>query len=465
MIRLPDHPSLEKLRKLAKRLARQVHDGEPRALALVAELHPRPPAEFRLADAHLVTARLYGFASWPRLVEHLETVERYSRSPHTVPEAADPADEFLRRACLTYGADHPGRLESARSVAYEPTVHTMAATGSYDELRALLAREPGLAVAQGGPFGWEPLLYLCYARVGPGRHVDAARLLLEHGADPGAGFLWESLPSPFTALTGAFGGGEGDQPPHPAAFELAGLLLEHGADPNDAQTLYNNGLGGSWSDRTDILGLLLAHGLGRGDGGSWKRRLGHALAPPDQLIREELATAALRGGPRRARLLLEHGAQPDGIAAHPAFEERTPLELALLHGHHEVAEILREAGGSASLSTMEQFVASCMRGEDPRDPELTAHVRATHPGLINTAAGHRNVAAVRLLVRLGFDVDQLERATPLHEAAWNDDVEMARTLVELGADPSIEDREHGSTPLGWAQYGGKRRVLAYLASL
>jgi hypothetical protein len=46
----------------------------------------------------------------------------------------------------------------------------------------------------GGPFAWEPLLYLTYSRIGggPGRSaVEVARLLLEHGADPNAGYLWE----------------------------------------------------------------------------------------------------------------------------------------------------------------------------------------------------------------------------------------------------------------------------------
>ena len=69
----------------------------------------------------------------------------------------------------------------------------------------------------GGPHGWEPLLYLTYSRValGPGRSaVGVARLLLEHGADPNAGYLWEGLVPPFTALTGALGGG-GTIPEHP----------------------------------------------------------------------------------------------------------------------------------------------------------------------------------------------------------------------------------------------------------
>ncbi|WP_084962459.1 ankyrin repeat domain-containing protein [Thermoactinospora rubra] len=464
---LPDKPDISWLRKRAKALLRSF----PESSALFEEFHPRPPARPRLADAQLVTARMYGFASWPRLLAHLETLARYTRSPHAVPALDDLPGEFLRRACLTYGADDPARARSAEALlAAHPwlataDVFTMAATGSADALAAALAADPSLAGAQGGPFGWEPLLYLAYSRL-PGRHLDCARLLLDHGADPSAGFLWDGLPSPFTALTGAFGRGEGDQPPHPQGMALARLLLERGADANDAQTLYNLGLGGSAGDDTAHLELLLAFGLGRGDGGVWKRRLGPALPPPAQLLRDELATAALRGWPRRTRLLLEHGAETDGIGGHPAFGGRRPYELALLNGHTEVAELLAAAGATGSLDPVEEFVAACMRG-GPVDapPELVARARARRPWLVNRAAEHGRPDAVRLLVALGWDVNHLRRATPLHEAAWRDDVETARTLVSLGADPSIKDVEHGATPLGWAEYGGRERVAAYLRTL
>ena len=53
------------------------------ALRWVREYHPDPPAQLKLADAQLVVARAYGFASWPKLHAHLDVVERYSRSPHT----------------------------------------------------------------------------------------------------------------------------------------------------------------------------------------------------------------------------------------------------------------------------------------------------------------------------------------------------------------------------------------------
>ncbi|WP_431040809.1 ankyrin repeat domain-containing protein [Streptomyces sp. P1-3] len=457
--RLPDNPSLERLRKHAKTLLQYVKAQRPEALGLVNEFHPRPPERLKLSDAQLVTARMYGFASWPRLKEHIDTFERYSRAPHRVETSHELPEEFLRLACLTYGDDYPGRTREADLLlARNPqlltaNVFTMAATGAADELADALAENPQLARAQGGPFGWEPLLYLAYARLeAPGRCVAAARVLLEHGADPNAGFLWEGLTSPFTALTGAFGGGEGDQSPHPHGMALARLLLEAGADPNDSQTLYNRGLGGSFSDDTAHLQLLLEFGLGRGEGGPWHARLGPTLQSPQQMLRDELATAALRGGPRRARLLLAHGAEVDGIGQHPAYGRRTPYELALLGGHTEVAEILAAAGASEALDEIDGFTAACMRADADVvagfAPDLLARARTESPELINRAAEQRKPAAVRLLAGLGFDVNHLHQSTPLHEAAWNDDVETARTLIELGADPT--SRTPSTAPPRWA---------------
>jgi len=141
------------------------------------------------------------------------------RTPDLVGPQVDPAEEFLRLACLTYGADDPVRRTNARALlAGRPdlgagSVHVAAARADGPALRRLLGADPALAVAEGGPFGWPPLLYLAYARhdldVTAEAVRDAVAALLEAGADPGAGYLWHGNDPPFTALTGAFGQGEG----------------------------------------------------------------------------------------------------------------------------------------------------------------------------------------------------------------------------------------------------------------
>ncbi len=193
-------------------------------------------------DAQLVVARQFGFSSWPKLKAHLELVARYARSPHHEPVGGpltdDQAviDEFLRLACLNYGDDDPDRFRRAQALLEQhdwlprASIHTIAAMGNVDAARELLNRDPSQASLVGGPHDWEPLLYLTYARV-PLRSgcsaVAVARLLLEHGADPNAGYLWEGLIPPFTALTGALGGG-GTIPKHQEEFALARLLLQAG---------------------------------------------------------------------------------------------------------------------------------------------------------------------------------------------------------------------------------------------
>jgi hypothetical protein len=70
---LPDRPSVEQLKKQAEGLLRAARAGTPAALRLFAEFHPNPHGnEYSLDSAQLVTARMYGFANWPRLRRNVE---------------------------------------------------------------------------------------------------------------------------------------------------------------------------------------------------------------------------------------------------------------------------------------------------------------------------------------------------------------------------------------------------------
>ena len=251
---LPDNPSLEQLRKQAKDLRDLARAGVPGALDLVAAHHPGGRNPVGLAGAQLVVARHYGFTSWARLKRHLEFIEHYRRVPDEVPNPTGLTDEFLVLACLRYGDDAPARWErAARLLAEQPgiaqsSIHAAAAAADADRGACAAARRSGARrQREGGPYRWEPLLYLAYARHDPAvseaATLGTARLLLDHGADPNAGYLWHGLIPPFTALTGALGSGEGDQPEHPHAFALASLLLDAGADANDGQALYNRQFG------------------------------------------------------------------------------------------------------------------------------------------------------------------------------------------------------------------------------
>jgi ankyrin repeat protein len=45
--------------------------------------------------------------------------------------------------------------------------------------------------------------------------------------------------------------------------------------------------------------------------------------------------------------------------------------------------------------------------------------------------------------------------TPLHMTIENGAIEIARLLLEAGADPNIRDDKYNATTLGWAKYFGR----------
>jgi hypothetical protein len=238
VISLPDEPSLEQLRNQAKDLRQAVLAGNTEALAEVAGRFPdAAPGPFPLHVAQLVVARRYGFPSWARLKRHIQIIERYTRFPDRMQDdaGASRAETFLRLASLYYADDQPERrAEARRLLAEHPeitrgSVPAAAAAADTEALRRLLAAEPAAARREGGPYRWEPLLYLAYARHDPAIDessvLTAARLLLDAGADPNAGYLWHGR-YPFTVLTGVFGEGELGpvrQPRHPHSIAVARL--------------------------------------------------------------------------------------------------------------------------------------------------------------------------------------------------------------------------------------------------
>lgn len=474
---LPEHPHLEQLRAQARELQRDVRSGIPAALRRAALGGPDP--EFPLHAAQLLLACEYGFPSWPRLQRQVAAI--IARTWDVAEPSVDEplADRLLRLACLDYGTDsvvraraagkllgrHPELQESAAGVA-------AAAVCGRPELVALAIRaDPAAASAPTGPHGWSPLFYLAYGRIETALDdtLSCARLLLSAGADPNDGRFFAGLASPFTVLTGAFGGGEGDQPPHRHALALAELLLEAGADPNDAQTLYNR----QFRTEDDFLELLLAHGLGRERNGPWLRLLPDALESPTELVRGLLGWAVLHDQQDRVARLI--AAEVDVISPldYRFAPGRTPLEAALLAGHGELADRLRSAGATEpSFNQVDAVVAAVVAGDRDRlrllgEPAI-GKARRARPGLVVWAASQGGVAAVAEAVSSGFDVNALARAdvfseqpwqTALHTAVERDDPDLVRQLLQLGADPSIRDGRFGGTPANWAEHLGHLDLL------
>ncbi len=395
-------------------------------------------------------------------------------------DADAPADLFVRRACLVYGDWHPSRAEKARQMLDEhpeiarANIYAAASAGDADAVRATLASDPALVNARGGALGWEPLLYACYSRLNGAGTLEVARVLLDASADPNAGFLWQGLVPPFTALTGAFGKGEdgNNMPPHAQCEALARLLLEAGADPNDGQTLYNC----HFDENDDHLRILFDYGLGQDKQGRWFQLLGDKIQSPARMLIEELWAAARKNYGKRVTLLVEHGTD---VNTPGVRDGRTPYESAVRTGNREIAEYLLQHGArTIALDPTETFGAACVAGA--RDQALA--LLASNPMLKQQLGIHGRVElvqraveanrpeGVRLLAELGFELSGvspkagLDR-TPLHNAAWAGNLAMVQLLIELGADPNARDPSYNATPLGWAEHNQQADVAAYLKTV
>ncbi len=362
---LPENASLEHLRNQAKLVGDLVRTADEGALRLVDEFHPRlssaeavAPGGFKRSDAQLVVSRLYGFRSWNHLRDHLRLLDDVARPDTADRRPSAPSDRFAALACVSYAeVDVLGRLAEARRLLdADPSlaggsVAAMATVGDHRGLAVAVGADPASVDRPCGPNDWPPLLYCAFSRLDGHGGVDAswstleaAGVLLGAGADPDAGFLWRGLVPPFTALTGALGGGEQDQPPHPEAAALARLLLEAGADPNDGQALYNRGLAGSPIDDPSHVELLVEFGLGTERSGPWYRRLAPRLRAPEELLYDELEVAAHRGLPNRMRFLVGLGLDLDRPVGRSGL---TPAALAGNGGHDEVLAVLAAAGVDA----------------------------------------------------------------------------------------------------------------------
>jgi uncharacterized protein len=103
----------------------------------------------------------------------------------------------------------------------ELNVFEAAAFGRKDRLRELLEDDPDAANAFGDD-GFQPLGLACFFG-----HVEAARLLLDSGADPNTLARNEQLQvAPLHSASASENKDEATR------FELCELLLERGADPN-----------------------------------------------------------------------------------------------------------------------------------------------------------------------------------------------------------------------------------------
>jgi ankyrin repeat protein len=136
--------------------------------------------------------------------------------------------------------------------------------------------------------------------------------------------------------------------------------------------------------------------------------------------------------------------------------------------------LLEQAGARNDLDDVDVFVCAATNGDRERveemlrdDPGLRERAVERRPEQLARAAARDRLEAVALLIELGFDVNAIDRTTPLHvtplhEAALRGNMPIIRLLVEHGADPDIRDSGYQATPAGWAEHFGKREAQGFL---
>jgi ankyrin repeat protein len=386
---------------------------------------------FALADAQLVIASEYGFASWAKLQSYVKSLEAASSTAEAVADLRDAA----------------GKGDLAR-------------------LNALLDANPELIDERGGE-GVRTALHQAVF----GNSEAAVKLLLDRGANPNIRC-------------------EGDNayPLHFAVekhrFPIIRLLVEHGADTigeGDYHELGVIGWATAWDyiqPNPEIVAYLLAHGA--------RHNIFSAVAMGEtEVIRELVARAPndldrrmngarMRYMPlhlaviknQRAALttLLDLGANTESID-----EARfSALDLAAFNGGHDLAQVLLERGAKVRLPAAVALhrtadVERLLRRDrgalksGGRWGNLIVRASERAPGeVIETLI--RNGASVNVRDDPKTSIDATSGYTPLHAAAWYGNVTAIEVLMKHGADVRAREEKYHGTPAGWADYSGHKEA-------
>jgi hypothetical protein len=154
-------------------------------------------------------------------------------------------------------------------------------------------------------------------------------------------------------------------------------------------------------------------------------------------------------------LLCDHGADP-----------ATAIQPAAICGELDSVHALIRRGAPMTLP-----IAATLNRVDTFNrllPSATAEER--HLALA-MASQYGRVEIVRVLLDAGEDPNRYHpvgghsHCTPLHQAALEGNIDLARLLVQRGARLDIKDVLWHATPADWAQHQGKTEVEAYLREM
>jgi ankyrin repeat protein len=485
---LPERPSLTEVRLQAKELQTLHREKRLPAAARIIANHPRLrhestasvlEAPFELADAELVIAREYGFASWETLEHHIETERR-----------------------IAAFAPHPGFDDAVRAID----------AGDMDGLGALLAAHPELVHARTNlqpPYGYfSGATLLHHVAWNPGRNapvpaniVDIARLLLDRGADVDAVTLGRNGGTTMGLLVTSRMASDAN-----VSGPLMDLLISRGAKIGADSIAV---IIPDWGDMNVLDGSLANHAPRAAE------KLIELGAKPDVCAAAALgdmkrlraffdASGRLVERPRRhGKVMSERDAI--GLALLFAYVNRRPDAVDFLldkDGNWNMTgvnngTVLHRAAWGGDLAMVKRLVA---RGADMsnrdnpfnstplswaqhnRQREVFDWMRANCAIDLHEAVGHnlREHVEARLRedpasVNRQLDNWEAPQSTPLYWAAWTkihdvdgehtwdeaDRESLVRLLLDHGADPNIVAGD-GYTPLDVARTAGAKRIAALI---
>ena len=249
-------------------------------------------------------------------------------------------------------------------------------------------------------------------------------------------------------------GGDGQTPLHVAAtVDIARLLLERGADI-DARDIDHESTPAQYmvGDRQDVARYLVSRGC--------RTDILMAAALGDF----DLVRTHLDADPGSIRIRVSEAFFPKRdprsggtIYTWTLGADKTAHAVARQHGHLDVlAELVRRSPATLQLAVAASAAdEAAVRQLVARDSSLVSMLSGDERRVLADAARDSDLPAVRVMLDAGWPVDARgqHNATPLHWAAWNGHLEIARALLQHGAPVDVKGDEYDGTPIEWAIYG------------
>jgi len=427
---LPAQPSLLQLKHQAKDLLKEFRAGRQEALARFRENRAlgNESGAIALSDAQMVIAREYGFASWPKLKQHVELLNGVETRIARLQSEFSSGDSQTRLRVLE-AAHAKERFEY-----YDPNAGSL----SYADARLLVANQEG---------------YAYWNKFDSFLHLDpAVQSVISAVRTGGLAELREILRSDPTSANPKWV--YGFTPPKPI--------------PNDSIPLF-----------------CISEGIWRrtnqqGNGYELTRMLIAAGADFEAEGGIPLTAAISFDAIHVVEALLDSGALPNGVD-----QDGVPMAYAMHFGFTPIAELLAERGaqldlrfaaGSGRLELVKGWfntdgslkpgaggladpygLEAKLQGESPFRCQRTQQNILSQA--LYFACVHNKLDVADFLLSRGANINAIvpgldSRATVLHRiATMNAGADaVIRFLLARGADRGIRDEVHRTTPADWARY-------------